>query len=160
MAKKGRVTLAPLIAASDRTTVAMLLNGQQSYPVYVSIGNIAKGTRRKTSEHATVLLGYLPVEQFKHVKNPKERAKLKAELLHRSMEALMAPLKTASRDGVEMWCADGRLRRVYPMVAAFVGDWPEQNDMAERSGRCATERIRWPRGTITTRKGALCRSRI
>lgn len=138
LAKKGRVTLAPLIAASDRTNVAM----------------------RKTNENATVLLGYLPVEQFKHVTNPKVRATLKAELLHRSMEALMAPLKTASRDGVEMWCADGRLRRVYPMLAAFVGDWPEQNDMAGRSGRCAMERTRWPRGTNMTRRGAPCRLRI
>lgn len=46
------------------------------------------------------------------------------------MEAIFEPLKTASRDGVEMWCADGRLRRVYPILASYIADWPEQNDVA------------------------------
>lgn len=130
MSKLGRVTIAPLIIATDRTKLTTMCGKQQAYPVYVTIGNIRKSIRRKSSEYATLLLGYLPCEDFKHVKNPEERARLKNELVHRSMEALMAPLRDASKHGVEMWCADGRLRRVYPIMAAFVGDWPEQNDMA------------------------------
>jgi hypothetical protein len=27
-----------------------------------------------------------------------------------------------------MWCADSHLHRIYPMLAAFEGDWPEQCD--------------------------------
>jgi hypothetical protein len=130
MSKLGRVTIAPLIVASDQTKLATMCGGQKAYPVYITIGNISKSVRRKSNEHATILLGYLPCESFQDVKDPTQRARLRNELVHRAMEVLMAPLKEASRDGVDMWCADGHLRRVYPIVAAFTGDWPEQNDMA------------------------------
>lgn len=46
----------------------------------------------------------------------------------------MAPLRDASKNGVEMRCADGLIRRVYPIGAAFEGDWPEQCGMS-----CATQ---------------------
>jgi hypothetical protein len=123
-------TLAPLIIASDKTSLSTLIGGQQAYPVYVSIGNISKKVRRKSTEGATVLLGYLPVDKFEDVKSPDERARLRAELTHRAMEALMEPLKLASEEGVDMWCSDGYLRRVYPILAAFVADWPEQCELA------------------------------
>ncbi|KAG8713803.1 hypothetical protein FRC08_012777 [Ceratobasidium sp. 394] len=104
--------------------------GQQAYPVYLTIGNISKSIRRKPSKRATVVIGYLPVDSFKDVKSVTLRKQLRGELLHRSMEAIFEPLKTASRDGVPMWCTDGYLRHVCPILAAFVGDWPEQNDMS------------------------------
>ncbi|KAG8700490.1 hypothetical protein FRC08_004668 [Ceratobasidium sp. 394] len=123
-------TVVPLIIASDKTTLSTMCGGQQAYPVYLTIGNISKGIRRKASKRATVILGYLPVDNFKHVENKALRKRLCADLLHRSMEKIFEPLKTASRDGVPMWCADGRLRRVYPVLAAYVADWPEQNDVS------------------------------
>ncbi|KAG8793581.1 hypothetical protein FRC12_002296 [Ceratobasidium sp. 428] len=123
-------TIVPLIIASDKTSLSTLSGGQQAYPVYLTIGNISKSTRRKAKERATVLIGYLPVDKFEDVTNKEERARLRADMTHRAMEQLMAPLKTASEVGFEAWCADGRLRHVYPIVAAFVGDWPEQNLMA------------------------------
>lgn len=107
-----------------------MAGGQQAYPVYLTIGNISKAIRRKASKRATVILGYLPVDSFKDVKGKSVRSKLRGKLLHRAMEAIVEPLKTASREGVLMWCADGFLRRVYPILAAFVGDWPEQNDVS------------------------------
>jgi hypothetical protein len=107
-----------------------MAGGQHAYPVYLTIGNISKDIRRKASKRATVILGYLPVDNFKDVTEKSLRTKLRGELLHRSMQAIVEPLKAAARDGVPMWCADNRLRRVYPILAAFVGDWPEQNDMS------------------------------
>ncbi|QRV93061.1 Zn-finger protein [Ceratobasidium sp. AG-Ba] len=121
-------TVVPLIIASDKTTLSTMAGGQQAYPVYLTIGNISKDIRRKASKRATIILGYLPVDSFKDVSNRSLRSELQGELLHRSMEVIMEPLKTASSKGVPMWCADGYLRHVYPTLAAFVGDWPEQND--------------------------------
>lgn len=107
-----------------------MCGGQEAYPVYITIGNISKVIRRKANMCATVLLGYLPVDTFAHVTNKPERARLTHELTHRAMEILMEPLRDALKDGVEMRCADGLIRRVYPIGAAFEGDWPEQCGMA------------------------------
>lgn len=42
------------------------------------------------------------------------------------MKSILEPLVAAGRDGVEMVCADGQIRRIFPILAAFIGDHPEQ----------------------------------
>jgi hypothetical protein len=105
--------------------------------VYLTIGNISKDIRRKATQHATLILGYLPVDTFKDVPGKTKQRNLKVYLVHQAMRAIMEPLGKAGECRVEMLCADGRTRRVYSRLAAFVGDWPEQNDMACRpQGGC------------------------
>lgn len=104
--------------------------GQEAYPVYLTIGNISKRLRRMASTHTTVILGYLLVDRFKDVADDAKRKVLRGTLLHQAMHAIMEPLEAAGETGVAMWCADGHERRIYLLMAAFVGDWPEQNDMA------------------------------
>ncbi|KDN33080.1 hypothetical protein RSAG8_13831, partial [Rhizoctonia solani AG-8 WAC10335] len=119
--------IAPLIIATDQTTLSVICGGQKAYLVYVSFGNLDKDWRHKPSKHGMYLLGYLPVDSFEDISDDNERKRLKAELVHRAMEKMLEPLRTASEQGVEMWCPDGRLRRIYPRVAAYTADWPEQN---------------------------------
>ncbi|KAG8705030.1 hypothetical protein FRC09_003197 [Ceratobasidium sp. 395] len=137
-----RGTIAPVIISSDKTSMTKLSGNQSAYPVYLSIGNISKSYRRQASKHATIVIGYLPIDEFSDVPGKVLRTRLKGELVHRAMKTIMEPLEDAGRNGVDMWCADGWLRRVYPMLAAFVGDWPEQCDMScvVRSGcpKCVT----------------------
>lgn len=122
--------MVPVIVASDKTKMTKLGGNQAAYPVYVTIGNISKATRRRALSYATSLVGYLPIDEFKDLPGKVAGMRLKGDLIHRAMRSIMEPLERAGREGVNMWCADGYLRRVYPMLAAFVGDWPEQNDMA------------------------------
>jgi hypothetical protein len=139
-----RGTIAPLILASDKTSLSMIGGDQKAYPVYLTIGNISKCIRRKAKERAQLLIGYLPVEDFSDVANDKERERLKGELVHRAMEIVLEPLKRAGEEGVEMYCADGQLRRVYPILAAYIADYPEQSLMACTSqGRCPMCTVRY-----------------
>ncbi|KAG8698980.1 hypothetical protein FRC08_005592 [Ceratobasidium sp. 394] len=132
-----QATIAPLIVASDKTTLSLISGQQVAYPVYLTIGNISKRIRRKLKQRAQILIRYLPVEDFKDVENEKERERLKGQLVHRAMEILLEPLKQASKEGVEMFCADGRLRRMYPILAAYIADFPEQSLMVCTSqGQC------------------------
>ncbi|KAF8593860.1 hypothetical protein BDV93DRAFT_460130, partial [Ceratobasidium sp. AG-I] len=124
---KLNATILPLIIATDQTVLSVMCGGQKAYPVYVTIGNLDKRTRRKPSKRAMVLLGYLPVDGFEDIKDDTERRRMKAELVHRALEKMLKPLKKASEEGVDMWCPDGRLRRVFPLVATYTADWPEQN---------------------------------
>ncbi|KAG8731629.1 hypothetical protein FRC10_001590 [Ceratobasidium sp. 414] len=78
-------------------------------------------------KRATVLLGFLPVDGFEDVANDDERQRMKADLVHRAMETMFAPLVAALKTGVEMWCVDGRLRHVFLLVTTYMADWPKQN---------------------------------
>jgi len=46
-------------------------------------------------------------------------------LFHYCMQRILEPLVVAGRDGVEMVCADGWIRRIFPLPAACIGDHPE-----------------------------------
>ncbi|KAG8746737.1 hypothetical protein FRC10_003720 [Ceratobasidium sp. 414] len=127
-------TIAPLIVATDETTMSNNPRGAKAHPVYLSLGNISKDVRRKPTKRSMIVIGYLPVDSFNSVQDTrlsdKTRRRYRMELLHRSLGKIFEPLKTASSDGMLAWCADGYIRHVYPMIAAWVADWPEQNDIA------------------------------
>ncbi|KAJ7743396.1 hypothetical protein B0H16DRAFT_1664152 [Mycena metata] len=97
----------------------------QAWPVYPSVGNLSKETQCKPSQRTTVLLGYIPVCKL-HCFSKANRSAAGHQLFHRCMRTILEPLIAAGTDGVDMLCADGYTHRVYPILAAYIADYPEQ----------------------------------
>ncbi|KAG1770175.1 hypothetical protein EDD22DRAFT_977202 [Suillus occidentalis] len=93
--------VAPVILASDKTVLSQFRGDQEVWPVYLTLGNISKDIHRQPSKHAAILIAYLPITK---------------------LECFF----DAGRDGVEITCPDRQVRRMHPIVAAYVANFPEQ----------------------------------
>lgn len=138
---KPGATIVPLIISSDKTQLTVFRN-RSAYPVYLTIGNLPKELRRKVSLQPQVLLGYLPVTSLKSVTNDDERRRLLNNLFHDCMRDILEPCRKVARDGILLTSGDGVRRRCHPILAAFVGDYPEQVLVAGvKSGLCPKGKI-------------------
>lgn len=77
------------------------------------------------SAHATILVGYLPIGRFECFSD-KTRQVARYQTFHTCMAYILETLQAAGKHGVPMACADNTLRRVWPVLAAYVADYPEQ----------------------------------
>ncbi|KAK7035124.1 hypothetical protein R3P38DRAFT_3493923 [Favolaschia claudopus] len=118
-------TLIPIILASDKTQLTRFSGDKQAWPVYITIGNIDKKTRRSPSHGATILLGYIPVPKLE-IFIKKRRSAIAYQLYHDCMRKILATVVTAGNKGELMACADRCRRLGFPILAAFIADYPEQ----------------------------------
>lgn len=119
--------MAPVIIATDKTQLTQFSGNKSAYPVYLTLGNIPRSIRRKPSQHACILIGYLPVDKIDADGLTQTEKKARGQrLFHEAMRHILEPLIDAGNNGVEITCADGWVRRIYPLLAAYVADYPEQ----------------------------------
>ena len=118
-------TIIPIIISSDKTQITLFRN-KTAYPVYMTIGNLPKSIRRKPSRQGQILLAYLPTSRLLHISNKAARRRTQANLFHACMNFILSPLKVAGIQGIEIMSGDGVVRRGHPILAVYVGDYPEQ----------------------------------
>ena len=129
-------TIIPLIISSDKTKLTHFRN-KTAYPIYLTIGNIPKDIRRKPSRHAYILIGYIPTTKLTGIENKTSRCRALANLFHGCMRTVLGPIAPIGETGVQMMSGDGVWRRCHPILAVFVGDYPEQALVTcTYNGRC------------------------
>ncbi|KAJ3804719.1 hypothetical protein F5876DRAFT_53001, partial [Lentinula aff. lateritia] len=122
---KPGATIIPVIISSDKTQMTLFRN-KSAYPVYFTIGNLPKEVRRKPSQQAQILLTYLPTTCLQHLPTKAARRRAVSNLFHAYMGSILAPLKCAGIDEIIMTSGDGVKQQCHPILAAYIGDYPEQ----------------------------------
>ncbi|KAI0685410.1 hypothetical protein BC835DRAFT_1408839 [Cytidiella melzeri] len=118
-------TCAPVIVSSDKTKLLQFRGYKSAWPVYLTLGNINKSIRRQPSARATILLGYIPVPKLDCCTKKAKKA-TRYNLFHRCMRLIFESLAKAGTDRVMMTCADAKVRWIFPVLATYVADYPEQ----------------------------------
>ena len=118
-------TIVPLIISSDKTQLTLFGN-KAAYPVYLTIGNLPKDIRCKPSRRGQILLAYLPTSSLGHIKNKSARRRALSNLFHACMKRILSPVKEVGKTGILLASGDGLVRRCHPLLAVYVGDYPEQ----------------------------------
>ncbi|KDN43570.1 hypothetical protein RSAG8_05947, partial [Rhizoctonia solani AG-8 WAC10335] len=120
-----------VIVSSDEMRLTNFVGDKKAHLVYMTIGNIPKHLQRHISSRATILIGYLPVPKLDCEPNADTKRQLKCDLFHHCVEDMLALLtKVCVEGGAEVPCADGAIRHVYPVLATYITDYPEQCKVA------------------------------
>jgi hypothetical protein len=112
--------------ATDKTRLTNFSGNKQAYPVYATVNLISKAVRRRPNSRAQVLVGYLPVPKLSGFKSDASAKRASHNLFHDCMSILVKPLIEPGMHGKDMTCADGWTRRIFPILACYIGDAPEQ----------------------------------
>lgn len=85
-----------------------------------------KDIRCKPSRQGYVLLGYIPDTYFEHLPTMAARQRAILNLIHASLGIMTEPLIVAGTAGLPMATGSGDVYHVHPILAAHIGDYPEQ----------------------------------
>jgi len=124
-------TIVPVISASDKTHLTNFSGDQHSLPLYLTISDIRKNICCIATKCAWILVRLIPC--------PPKGAKNIEEAWHSTVGTVLSQLRhlDITGPGLKWDCADGFKQQCYPLLAAWVGDHPEQVMAAQVSyGSC------------------------
>ncbi|KIM63477.1 hypothetical protein SCLCIDRAFT_117083 [Scleroderma citrinum Foug A] len=117
--------LPPVILASNKTQLTHLQGDKFAWPVYLMIGNISKDLHVQVSLHTTILLGYIPVGKFNNF-SEKTQPIAQYQLFHHCMALILASLVNMGQSGIKMMCTDSTICWIFPILTAYLANYPEQ----------------------------------
>jgi len=112
-------TNVPVNCTSDKTDLTNCLCDQHTWPLYLTTGNIRTDICHTPKQHAWILIGRTAC--------PPKGAKNTTEAWHCTVGTVLSPLRNLdiTGSGLRWNCADGFRRLCYPLLAAWVWDYPE-----------------------------------
>ncbi|KAF8432100.1 hypothetical protein L210DRAFT_3414405, partial [Boletus edulis BED1] len=122
-------TVLDVILSSDKMNISFMSGNRMAYPLLISLANITPDIRSKISLHTYLLLTLLPIPKFIH-KTSRVRGLLHDRLIHRALNEVLEPLKTAAHIGIMMNDPIGNLQYCFTPLAGYIADTPEQALMA------------------------------
>jgi hypothetical protein len=114
---------------SDATPVTNFSGGQQVWPIYMTIGNITSDMRRKNREISSMVVANIPVPPKLDKATEAEKQAFrdrKNQLLQHVISSLIDCISGESNVNFTAICADQKVRRCFPKVVGWIGDYPEQ----------------------------------
>jgi len=116
----ARAMIVPVICASDKTHWTNYSRHQHAWPLYLTIGNIRNNIRHTPKRQAWFSVGLIPC--------PKKGAKNTHDAWYSAVGTVLSTLRNLgiTGPGLKWNSADGFQRGCYPLLAAWVGDYPEQ----------------------------------
>ncbi|KAG1785770.1 uncharacterized protein HD556DRAFT_1434999 [Suillus plorans] len=116
--------VAPVILASDKTSLSQFRGDQEVWPMYLTLGNISKEICCQPSKRAAILIAYLPISKLECFK--RDTCSVEPyHLFHYCMTQVLEPLVSAGTDRVDVTCPDHQVRWLHPIVAVAVPCAPD-----------------------------------
>ena len=121
-------SIIPIILASDKTHLTNFSGDKSAWPLYMSTGNIRKDIWRTVSKRACNLFSFIPI--------PPKGAPDFGAAWHHDVDTIVGVRKEVDIDGPGyQWdCADGFHRHCYPILAAWIGDYPKITTLTQIIG--------------------------
>ena len=116
-----------MIRMSDQTYLSNFSGDKKVWPVYIILGNLPSSRRNSPGSMAVFLLALLPVslKLSKSTSADKHQRLINAETLQLVFQLLFEPLQAMARKGVNIDCADGMVRRCFPVLSVWIADHME-----------------------------------
>ena len=109
---------------SDQTNLTNFSGEKKAWLVYMTIGNLPSTILNRPGSMVILLPGLLPIRS--KLANSSWANKLQrlinAETLCGVFELIFAPLNSAARQGAPIDCADGKIRRCFPIMSGWIAD--------------------------------------
>ena len=120
-------TLVPIIGMSDQTHLTNFSGDKKAWPVYITIGNLPSTRRNRPGSLAVLLLALLPVppKLVGTTSTNKHQRQINADTLKGVFDFIFEPIKTPATEGTPIDCADGKIRRCFPILSGWIADHME-----------------------------------
>jgi len=112
---------------SDQTHLTNFSRDKKAWPVYITLRNHPSGRRNSPTSMAVLLLALLPIplKLSKSSKADQQQRQINADTLRDVFELIFAPLQDLGHERVSIDCADGKVRRCFPILAVWIADHME-----------------------------------